>query len=193
MKILLPVIFLFVGCASIQKEVNPINDINLKLPTSIKWKLVTDKSDQNASLKEWIPNETNLQSTEWIIVKQSFRNRSSASSFLNSVLKAAKSKCADIILNSRKQLDLNEYESYTARFVCSEQIGRDYGTVTDMRVISDNSKVFIITSERRLPPTEKAGLFRFSSPLEIVDFSKKNEESEDFIQNSIELCSSNCN
>ncbi|EOQ90785.1 hypothetical protein LEP1GSC202_2216 [Leptospira yanagawae serovar Saopaulo str. Sao Paulo = ATCC 700523] len=77
MKLLLPVILFFIGCASIQKQQNPIIDINLKLPISIEWKLITDKNEQNESLKEWIPSDKDIQNVEWIIVKQSFRNTSS--------------------------------------------------------------------------------------------------------------------
>ncbi|MBM9547442.1 hypothetical protein JWG40_10475 [Leptospira sp. 201903074] len=193
MKLLLPLILFFIGCASIQKQQNPIIDINLKLPISIEWKLITDKNEQNESLKEWIPSDKDIQNVEWIIVKQSFRNTSSAYAFLNSVLNLAKSKCTDILTNPPQQIDLNDYESYTARFMCSQQIDKDYGTITEMRVISDNSKIFVVTSERRLPPTTKAGQYQFKNPMEIVDFSKKNKESTDFIRNSIELCSSNCN
>ncbi|EMY60000.1 hypothetical protein [Leptospira terpstrae] len=193
MKLLLTFIFFFIGCASFRKEQNPIIAINLKLPISIEWKLITDKNEQNESIKEWVPNDKDVQNSDWIIAKQSFRNTSSAYSFLNSILNLAKSHCTDILSNPPQESDFHDYESYTARFMCAQQIGKDYGTITEMRVISDNTKVFVITSERRLSPTAKAGQFQFKSPLEIIAFSKKNKESTEFVRNSIELCSSNCN
>ncbi|EMY60129.1 hypothetical protein [Leptospira terpstrae] len=193
MKQLIPFILFFLGCASILKEQKPIIAINLTLPASLEWQIITDKNDQNEALKEWIPIDKNIQNTEWIIVKQSFRNTSSAYSFLNSVLNLAKSKCSDILINAPQQIDFHDYESYTARFMCAQQIDKDYGTITEMRVISDNIQLFVVTSERRLSPTTKAGQFQFKTPAEIIEFSKKNKESTDFIRNSINLCSANCN
>ncbi|PKA06509.1 hypothetical protein [Leptospira harrisiae] len=193
MKQFIPVILFFIGCASILKEQKPITAINLILPTSLEWQIITDRNDKNESIKEWIPNDKNIQNSEWIIVKQSFRNSSSAYSFLNSILNLAKSKCSDTLINPPQQIDFHDYDSYTARFMCAQQIDKDYGTITEMRVISDNTQIFVVTSERRLPPTTKAGQFQFKSPAELIDFSKKNKESSDFIRNSINLCTSNCN
>ncbi|TGN18148.1 hypothetical protein [Leptospira idonii] len=192
MKYLLFFVLSLIGCVSSFKKHTPILAVGVDLPQSLEWQLASDKSAGGEYLKEWIPVSNNVANTEWIIVEQKFNNTSSAHSFIQSVFALAKSQCTNILYNGPDRKDIGESESYVGRLMCAQQIGKEYGTFTEMRVLSDGLHIFVITSERRFPPTQKAGQFEFRTPEEIIAFNKKISESALFVRNSITVCTANC-
>lgn len=187
MKVLVIAICLVV---SVFASAGEIPGVLVNLPDGIKWAKVTDQTNGDVHLKEWVPHGKSADSSDWIIVQQKFRleRKTSAKKYLESMLKLARKSCTDVTFNGPERRNLGEIDSYWGRLMCAQVVGRDYGAFTEFRVIADGLQIFVVTSEIRLPPTRVAGAFEFQSLVEAEQTIAKLEASAQVAREQVQLC-----
>ena len=165
--------------------------VQVTLPSTMEWELATNKSDDHQYLREWILKGSSFETTKWLIVEQKLilPKKVSAKNYLASIFSSAKAACSHVLFNGPEKLNLKNAESVAGRFMCAQQIGKNYGTFTDQRVITDGKAVFVITSEIRTDVTEKAGVFAFPDKEAVSRFMQKQDISAKFVRNAISICS----
>lgn len=165
MKNIVPIVFLttiLVGCATSPPE-HPITSVKAVLPETNKWTQITNKADAGQYIREWVPEGSTGENTKWIVVEQKFALESSVSAerYIKSIFSLARNACSDILYNGPERIEANGLDTYVGRFLCAQQKGKSYGTVTDQRVIAQGNEVYVVTSELRLPSSPKAGILSF--------------------------------
>lgn len=191
----IPIIYalLFTGCAVTPAK--PITSIKINLPEKTNWIQITNKSDNKQYTQEWVPRGQTGLNTHWIIVKQKFIQQApiSAEKFLHGIYYISKRSCVDTHLMRPYKINTDGHETIVGRIMCSQQIGKNYGTFTDQRVITYGTDVYTITSELRVPASKKAGTIEFSKKqsAELKRFIQQQSESAIFVRKAIELCNIN--
>jgi len=142
---------------------SPVTSVNFVFPPEHEWKKVTDQMNAGQYLREWIPVEETIETATWLIVEQKIllEKRTSAKNFLSIMMNLAGSACTDVLYNGPEKIVVNGHETYWAKTMCAQQLGKNYGTFTDQRVIVDEKWVFVVTSELRVSPSAKAGQLAF--------------------------------
>jgi len=184
---------LFTGCAVIPAK--PITSIKINLPDKTMWTQITNKSDNKQYIHEWVPKGLTGLNTHWIIVKQKFVQQAaiSAEKFLHGIYYISKRSCTDTHLMRPYKIKTDGHDTIVGRIICSQQIGKNYGTFTDQRVITYGNDVYTITSELRVPASKKAGTIAFSKKqsAELKRFIQQQRESAIFVRKAIDLCTVN--
>ena len=72
---------------------------------------------------------------------------------------------------------VEKYRTYCGGYFCAKRHGREYGTVTQQRVLAHRNTVFVVTSELRIAPTSEAGMLPFDTPDNVAAFLKRMEAS----------------
>ena len=137
-----------------------ISKVIVDLPNDVDWVKVTDNSNDDMYLREWIPSGTTVEDTEWLIVEQKFllKKKTSAKRYIRKMMKFAKAACTDVLYNGPEKIAIEKHKTYWVRIFCAEQHGKPYGLVTEQRVIVEGKTVFVITSELRTVPSSVAGI-----------------------------------
>ena len=138
-----------------------ISKVIVDLPNDVDWVKITDNSDDDMYLREWIPSGTTVEDAEWLIVEQKFllKKKTSAKRYIRNMMKFAKAACTDVLYNGPEKIAIEKHKTYWVRIFCAEQHGKPYGLVTEQRVIVEGKTVFVITSELRTAPSSVAGTF----------------------------------
>jgi len=169
-----------------------IKSIEVSLPESIQWKKVTDKTITRGYIREWVPKGSTGENAEWIVVEQKFTQKSSigAMKFTAGMYAIAKKMCEDVKYLKPVSHSVKGYDSVLGWVICSRQKGLNYGTFTHQRVITDKNVVYVVTSELRMPPTKKAGMFAFQKAErhKMKPFLARVKQSKLFVQNSVGVC-----
>ena len=171
-----------------------ITGIEITLPLQTEWVLVTDQSDSEQYIKEWVPKGQTAQNSNWLIVEQKLKlgSMTSAKSFQKKMFKLAKKACTDVLYNGPEKIVVNKHKTSVGRIMCAKQNGKDYGTFTDQRVLVDGISVYIVTSEIRIPPSEKAGVLKFNAgKFDAKSFMSTQDKSAMFIRKSVQVCFNN--
>ena len=138
-----------------------IRSVAVALPADVDWVSVSDRSDGDTYLREWIPSGSTIEDADWLIVEQrlSLTRKRSARRYLNTMMKLARKACTDVLYNGPEKIVVENHQSYWGRVFCAKQHEKPYGTITELRVITDGTTVFVITSEIRTAPSSAAGTF----------------------------------
>jgi hypothetical protein len=74
MKNVLSVSVLAAACAGCAKapHAKPITSINVNLLGTIKWSQITNQSEADQTIREWVPGGSTGDDTIWMIVEQKF-------------------------------------------------------------------------------------------------------------------------
>jgi hypothetical protein len=193
MKNVMPAVLLIAvlgGCVT-TPPVNPITSVKVVLPETTKWSQITNKSEAGQYIREWVPEGSTGENTNWIVVEQKFVLDSSVSaeSYIKRVFSLARNACTDILYNGPEKMDANSHETYVGRFMCAQQKGKSYGTFSDQRVVAQGNEVYVVTSELRLPSSIKAGILSFPNDQvnEMKPFLERQGLSAKFVR-SVKVC-----
>ena len=190
-------LFLNTGCVANKKIPDsklkhPIAAVGVDLPTSDQWTRVTDQENTGGYIREWVLKGATGKNTEWIIVEQKFVQKGpvSAMKFTKGMYFVAKKMCEDVKYLKPISKPIQGYDSVLGWVICSRQKGLNYGTFTHQRVITDQNIVYVVTSELRMPPTKKAGLFAFgkNERHKMKPFLARVKQSKLFVQNAVDIC-----
>ncbi len=185
--------FLAAGLAAcaITPPAPPITSIKLMFPKSVKWTQITDKTQGDQFIREWVPEGSTGDDTKWILVEQKFDigHPVSAKDYIESMFNLARGACAGIKYNGPKEMDAGGHDAYVGRFMCSQEKGKNYGTFTDERVIAQGNYVYVITSELHLPPSPRAGVLTFPKGhvADMMAFMGRQGLSAQFVR-SLKVC-----
>jgi len=181
------------GCAT-TPPAKPITSIKITLPNTSEWTQITNQSDGNKYLREWVPMGSTGFNAQWLIVEQKLNIKSgvSAEEYIKGIFSLARKACTDILYNGPFELNTDGHETSIGRFMCAQQKGKKYGTFTDQRIITQGTSAYVITSELRLPSTIKAGVLSFKKDQlhEMQSFMKNQIASTKFVRNAVSICSS---
>ena len=69
-----------------------VRSVAVALPADIDWVSVSDRSDGDTYLREWIPSGSTIEDADWLIVEQrlSLTRKRSARRHLNTMMKLAR-------------------------------------------------------------------------------------------------------
>jgi len=163
----------------------------VELPSGYEWNLATDTSQDGQYLREWIPQGSTLSNTDWIISEQKLKTgNTSSKKFIKLMFSSARKACTDVRYNGPVEIITKGHSTYVGLIMCAQQIGQEYGSFTDQRVIASGTDVFVITSELRLPPSQVAGVLEFSNDQtdSIKTFVEHQNASGVFVRSSIRIC-----
>ncbi|MCY3749898.1 MAG: hypothetical protein OXG54_00710 [Gammaproteobacteria bacterium] len=146
---------------STPQAIAEISKVIVDLPNDVDWVKVSDHSNGDSYLREWIPSGTSIEDTNWLIVEQKFplKKKTSAKRYIKNMMKLAQSACTDVRYNGPEKLTVEKYKTYWVRIFCAKQHDKPYGLVTEQRVIVEGKTAFVITSELRTAPSSVAGVF----------------------------------
>ncbi len=183
---------LITGCA-IAPPAKPITSVNITLPNTNKWTQITNQSDGNQYLREWVPMGSTGLNAKWLIVEQKFilGSNVSAEDYIKRIFSLARKACTDVLYNGPFELNVSGYETSVGRFMCAQQKGKNYGTFTDQRIVTQGNDAYVVTSELRLPSSIKAGVLSFQKDQlnEMQSFMKYQVASTKFVRNAVTICS----
>ena len=199
-----------IGCAPFVMA--DIVELVVDLPAEVEWTMVVDEATDGTYHREWIPAGTTVEDTElWMIASQKFdlEKRRSARMVLRGMRDLARTACTDILYNGPEKIVLEKhpldkyhldgvpkkvvekvvekYRSYWGRFFCAKQHSREYGTVTQQRVLAHRNTVFVVTSELRIAPTSEAGMLPFDTADNVAAFLKRMEASSRVVHDAIRI------
>ena len=179
------------GCATVPPA-KPITAVKISLPESAQWKSLTDKSAGNQYLRERLYTGKTASGTEWLVVEQKFvlKKPVSAEKYIKTMFSLAKLMCTDVRYIEPSRIDAGGHETYAGLIMCAQQKGKDFGSFTHQRVISQDKVVYVITSELRTPASPKAGTLAFKKEAfkNMHAFMKQQAMSNKFIRESITVC-----
>ena len=167
-----------------------ISRVSVALPTDVDWVKVSDDSDGDTYLREWIPSGSTVADTDlWMIVEQRLplKKKTSSRRFLNTMMKLAREACTDVLYNGPEKIAIENYKSYWGRIFCAKQRGKPYGTITDLRVLAEGTTVFVITSEIRTPPSSVAGVFSVTGSSQTIKALQKLKKSALVARESVSI------
>lgn len=167
-----------------------ILSISIQLPSNLDWQQITDEENETQYMREWIPAGMDISGTNWLIVEQKFTldRKTSSKNFIENMLFISKSKCTDVKFNGPEKLKIKGLTTHWARLMCAKVKGSDYGTFTDLRVISSGKTIYVVTSELRIPPSSVAGVMSFDNDLEkIREFMTTQSISSSFVRKNVEI------
>jgi hypothetical protein len=164
--------------------------VTVTLPEDREWVELTNQSDGDQYLREWIPSTETIESTTWLIVEQKFllKKKISAKKYIQIMFDLARDACTDVLYNGPDKIKSGKLTTYVGRIMCAQQKGKPYGTFTDQRVISDGFSMFVVTSELRLPSSEVAGTLASKEVSELQAFMNLQGISAGFVRKSVNLC-----
>lgn len=188
-NIVIAVIVIFISHSVFAAKVA---SVNIQLPVNVEWQQISDQSDDRQYLREWIPSDKTIDDTNWLIVQQKFslENKISAKNFLKRIFSLAEEACSDVKYNGPEKIKTEKITTYWGRFMCARQNGKDYGTFTDIRTISDGKTMYVITSELRIPPTSVAGIMSFGKDVDmgvIQQFMTLQGQSSSFTRKNVSI------
>ena len=194
------------GCAPFAMA--DIGELVVDLPPQVEWTMVTDEATDGTYNRAWIPAGTTVEDTElWMIVSQKFdvEKRMSARLVLRGMRDVAGTNCTDMIYSRPKKVVLEyhlldrqhlygvpkrlveKYTTYSAGHICARRHDREYGTVTQHRVLARRNTVFVVTSELRVPPTSEAGSLPFDTRDDYVAFLKRMDMSSRVVHDAVRV------
>lgn len=197
---------LLMGCAPF--ALADIGNLVVDLPPQVEWTMVTDEATNGTYNRVWIPAGTTVEDTElWMIASLKFdvERRLSARLVLRGLRDVAHADCTDLIYRRPEKIVLEnhlldkqhlygvpkrfvkKYTSYSGGYFCAKRHDREYGTVTQHRVLSHRNTVFVVTSELRVPPTSEAGMLPFDTREDIVSFMTRMEASLRVVQDAVRI------
>ena len=153
---------LLTSCASTAPITNVVS-IHVELPKNVEWSLVSDRAGELQYIKEWVPKGENPLTAKWLISEQKLTLGSSisAEAFQKQMFSFSKQGCADVLFNGPQEIDVSGHKTSVGRIMCSTQNGKPFGTFTDQRVIVEGLIAYVVTSELRIPASQKAGVLPF--------------------------------
>jgi len=183
-------VLLFLAWPMVVTAGDALKSISLTLPVEREWVKITNQSDDDQYLREWIPGTETIEAATWLIVEQKFllKKKVSAKKYIKTMFDLALEACTDVLYNGPDKIKSGKLTTYVGRIMCAQQKGKSYGTFTDQRVISDGLSVFVVTSELRLPPSEVAGTLASKEVSELQAFMKLQGISAGFVRRSVNLC-----
>ncbi len=178
----------FTGCAT-APPADPITTIKVNLPDTTKWVQITNKSEANQYIREWVPEGSSGVDTKWLIVEQKITTSSSvnAKKYIKTIMALAKHACSDVLYIGPEKIEINGHDTFAGRFMCAQQKGKSYGTFTDQRVAVQGNEVYVVTSELRTPSSPKAGTIAYGEIADIHAFVEQSELSWNFVR-SVNIC-----
>ncbi len=164
--------------------------VELTLPRGTEWELAHDKASSDEYIKEWIPKGESINTYSWIIVEQKlhFGHSDTALTTHLTLFDVARKACVDVLVFGPDQIDVNGHKTTAGRAICSNQRGKSYGTLMDQRIIASGNYAFIITSELRTPPSNKAGVIKFENQYDSALLSRRQDVSSKFIRQNLKVC-----
>jgi hypothetical protein len=150
------------SCASTTPSTNVVA-VNVELPKNIEWSVVSDRSDNLQYIKEWVPEGENPLSATWLITEQKLTlgSKISAEAFQKQMFSLSRQSCTDVLFNGPQEININGHKTSVGRIMCATQHGKPFGTFTDQRVVVDGTSAYVVTSELRMPASQKAGVLAF--------------------------------
>jgi hypothetical protein len=150
------------SCASTTPSTNFVA-VNVELPKNIEWSVVSDRSDNLQYIKEWVPEGENPLSATWLITEQKLTlgSKISAEAFQKQMFSLSRQSCTDVLFNGPQEMNINGHKTSVGRIMCATQHGKPFGTFTDQRVVVDGTSAYVVTSELRMPASQKAGVLAF--------------------------------
>ncbi len=166
-----------------------INTVEVEFPADINWVQVTEQSDADTYLREWIPSGAPVEDSDWLIVEQKFslEKRTSARRYIRTMMNLARDACTDVRYNGPEKITVEKYKTYWARVICAKQHDKPYGAITELRVIAEGRTVFVVTSELRTAPTSVAGAIHFGDEDSIKTFFERSEKSAMLARESVRI------
>lgn len=181
---------LLTGCVS-TTPTTQVTNVAVELPKSKQWSVETDQADSTQYIKEWVPEGDNPLSAKWIITEQKLvlSSTTSADSFQRDMFALAKQSCSDVLYNGPQEIEDKGHKTSVGRIMCAAQNGKPYGTFTDQRVVVNGQTVYVVTSELRIPASEKAGVLAFGKDQleEMKAFMSMQGESSKLVRESVTI------
>jgi hypothetical protein len=180
------------GCV-LAPPASPITAVQIELPSSQTWAQLTDQSDGEQYLREWVPRGFSGENAQWLISEQRLvpARPVSAKLFMEGMFERARSSCSNVLYNGPEALPDSGHTTYAGRIMCARRNGKDFGTFTELRVAADGPYVYVVVSERRTPPTPKAGVIQFEpseGPERVKRFFAEMAASAEFVRSSVRIC-----
>lgn len=171
--------------------------VKIKFPSSVVWTKIVDEKTKINHTREWVIEGTTGLNTEWILTvsKLTLPKYMDSMKFIKSVYAMSKATCTKTKFYKPKSHrirvdDANPFFSYNSSvgfFICSNQIGKDYGTYTYQRIISHKKISYAITIELRTPLDKTSGKIKFASSKKSNEFKQRVKESVDFVAKGITI------
>lgn len=181
---------LLASCASTSPSTS-VTSVNVELPQNINWSVVSDRSDKSQYIKEWVPNGENPITSKWIITEQmlTLGSKTSAESFQKQMFALSKQGCTDVLFNGPQEIEVSGHKTSVGRIMCASQLGKPFGTFTDQRVIVDGTTAYVVTSELRIPASQKAGVLAFGKEqlAEMKEFMSLQSVSSKLVRESVKI------
>lgn len=176
---------------STPQAIAEISKVIVDLPNDVDWVKVSDHSDGDSYLREWIPSGASIEDTSWLIVEQKFplKKKTSAKRYIKNMMKLAQSACTDVRYNGPEKLTVEKYKTYWVRIFCAKQHDKPYGLVTEQRVIVEGKTVFVVTSELRTAPSSVAGVFTLGVNESFEAYLERMEKSAAVARESVRIIS----
>ena len=183
-----------VGCAA-TTPVGPEEGlaIKLNLPRDMDWIQVTNLNAADHYTHAWIPRGSNPQNAEWTIREEKLTLGFSlaAAVYLRELFGEAKRQCNNVSINGPIDKPGPDYQMTVGRYLCARRLGKNYGTSTDVRVMTQNRLVYVVTSEIRVPASNVAGALSVTAggaDQDIRQMLRWQEQSAMFVRRSIDIC-----
>jgi len=171
------------------QSIAEISKVIVDLPNDVDWVSVSDHSEGDMYLREWIPSGTSIEDTNWLIVEQkiSLKKKTSGKRYIKNMMKLWQSACTDILYNGPEKITVEKYKTYWVRIFCAKQHDKPYGLVTEQRVIVEGKTVFVITSELRTAPSSVAGTFALGVNESFEELLERVEKSSTVARESVRI------
>lgn len=168
-----------------------ISSLKVKLPDTFTWSQVTDESEGETYIKRWVPEGKSLEKTDWLIVEQKLirAKKGNAKKILQKQSSLIENSCNDSTIAKSEKIQMDAVTSYATHITCGKKADTEYGFYSQQRVIVDGKNIYWVTSELRIPASEKAGKLAFKEFEEFEVFAEKQTASLNLVRESLQVCS----
>lgn len=182
------------GCTTTGGQ-SSIASVKFDLPKQTQWTQVSNQTDKDGNmLAVWIPKGAKPATTQVRVIHQKFLPASTSGVMMGKVVSTMQKNCSDVKVTPYQSA--SKYPDQISNEIFCARLGNaKYGTVTYNSVFTDKDANHLISSEVKIPASDKAGELNFKTEKEKKQAQNSSALAKvmfDFM-NTIRICESENN
>ncbi len=159
-------------------------------PAKPAWKLITDKGNAQAHIREWIPAGQSENNILDILTEQTFftiKNGNPAAMIAN-IAQGAQSACDSLRVNGPKRATENGYPVAYAQIYCGHQKGTPFDVTIFIKAIGGREALYVVQREfHRATQGGPAGVVSFDRPEDAKALLADQSAADKYLASAVRL------
>ncbi len=175
---------LFAQIASAETLVTP------PYPSKSAWRLITDRGNAQAHIREWIPADQSESNILDILTEQKFFTvkNGDPSAMIASIAQGAQSACDSLRVNGPKRASENGYPVAYGQIYCGHQKDTPFDVTIFIKAIGGHDALYVVQREFHRPTQGgPAGVVSFDRPEDAKALLAEQAAADKYLASSVKL------